>query len=360
MSFALLRVGGLVHTFPSQCPTCFWFILRCYCSLLRRVERPLVYPLPERPPTHPSHTHVRDATLFSQDPITSYATSLPLLFLHRKEPCWRAATHALYLSSVSLSPRSLTPAPLPRSLELCSARARAPDAPAPPVACPLDPAPRARQLRRSVETQGSAVHEPAICGYVSLFRRRLDFFRPSLTVRFPSTGPFGCIARPAVAVAVDGLGVGVLTGNERLSFLLPRACPVLREGRGPRAVDAVEGRHFCACLYGWFCLSCKSSPRPSDVGLVLRALAPPLELIRGFCPTCMNAGLDGVVPDGPAGPGLAGVLVHGNLNLQWEKMGETVWCPLRTVRSNAQCPLLYVPRPLLNTLSFCLGLVGVK
>ncbi len=64
------------------------------------------------------------------------------------------ATHALYFSLVSLSPRSLTPASLQRALELCTSLALALDAPAPPVACPLDPAPRARVAQgRSVETQ---------------------------------------------------------------------------------------------------------------------------------------------------------------------------------------------------------------
>lgn len=202
MLFSAL-VAWCTH-FPFQYPICFWFILRCYCSLLRRVERPLLYPLPERLSIQQSHTNARDSPLFSQEPITSYATSLPLLFLHRKEPCWSVATHALYLSSVSLSPRSLTPDPLQRSLELFSAPARVPDAPAPPVACPLDPAPRARQPGGSLETQGSAVHEPAICGYVSLFRRPLDFSTRHLTCPFPVHRPFGCIARPAVAVAVDG------------------------------------------------------------------------------------------------------------------------------------------------------------
>ena len=75
----------------------------------------------------------------------------PFLFLHRKESCAGVlATHALYLSSVSLSPRSLTPAPLQRSLELCISLSCAPDAPGPPVACPLDPAPRARLVKDAV------------------------------------------------------------------------------------------------------------------------------------------------------------------------------------------------------------------
>ncbi|KAJ4991038.1 hypothetical protein SVAN01_03388 [Stagonosporopsis vannaccii] len=63
-------------------------------------------------------------------------------------------THALYLSLVSLSPRSLTPAPLQRALELCTSLPCTSDVPAPPVACPLDPVRRAlRGQGRSVETQ---------------------------------------------------------------------------------------------------------------------------------------------------------------------------------------------------------------
>lgn len=77
-SFALLRVGGLVHTFPSQHPICFWFILRCHCSLLRRVERPLLIPC-STTFNHPSHERTR-STFVLQDPISSYATSFPLLF----------------------------------------------------------------------------------------------------------------------------------------------------------------------------------------------------------------------------------------------------------------------------------------
>jgi hypothetical protein len=140
-SFALLRVGGLVHTFPSQHPICFWFILRCHCSLLRRVERPLLIPC-STTFNHPSHERTR-STFVLQDPISSYATSFPLLFfiVGVVLECSVACVVSIFGQSVPEVPYVRSSPALPGTLP---APARAPDAPAPPVACPLDPAPRAR------------------------------------------------------------------------------------------------------------------------------------------------------------------------------------------------------------------------
>jgi hypothetical protein len=77
---------------------------------------------------------------------------------------------------------------------------------------------------------GCAVHEPAICGHVSLFRRPLDF-STLFGVRFPSTGPLVASQDPLWLSLLTRLGVGVLTDNERCSFLLPAPCLCLSRGR---------------------------------------------------------------------------------------------------------------------------------
>ena len=83
-------------------------------------------------------------------------------------------------------------------------------------------------------------------------------------------------------------------------------------------------------MWGWFCVR----------------FAPPLELIRGFCPTCVKGG-SGVVWCQMAleDPRSQGGLVH---MYSGRKARETVWRPLRTVDSKCQCPLMYVPRPLVT------------
>ncbi|KAF2624157.1 hypothetical protein BU25DRAFT_162560 [Macroventuria anomochaeta] len=112
----------------------------------------------------------------------------PSPFPHRKESCVGVlATHALYLSSVSLSPRSLTPAPLqhaPGTLHFASSRARCARS---SRGLPVGPGPsRAPGQGCSVETQVSAVHEPAICGYDRSFAASSTFSTRSIS---HTTGP---------------------------------------------------------------------------------------------------------------------------------------------------------------------------
>ena len=113
--------------------------------------------------------------------------------------------------------------------------------------------------------------------------------------KFPST--LSVSPSPALcAVSQDplrllfggGRGVGVLTGNER--YVFPPAV-VLRLsalrgvlGRGRQMLLKVD-IFVPVCTAGFvISVTCKSSPRPSDVGLVLAcAFAPPLELICGIC-----------------------------------------------------------------------------
>ena len=116
MSLALLCVVwiGVLH-FPINTQFVFWFILRCHCSAFAGALRdPSCIPCSNAcQSSFPSHTYARDAMCFlaGVDPELCDHTP-PLLFFIVGELCWSAATHALYLSLVSLSPRSLTPDPL--------------------------------------------------------------------------------------------------------------------------------------------------------------------------------------------------------------------------------------------------------
>lgn len=113
----------LVYTFSSQYLYLFLvhsvLLLLCICEALRD---PSCIPCLESKSIFISSHNVRTrlpCLFFWQESITSYATTHPLLFsIMVREWCGVLATHALYLSLVSLSPRSLTPDPLQRILEL--------------------------------------------------------------------------------------------------------------------------------------------------------------------------------------------------------------------------------------------------
>lgn len=87
---------------------------------MRSVERPLLYPLSrEHVNSHLSHVRTRPPCLFLAGVDHELCDHTPPpFFIIVREPRGVLATHALYLSLVSLSPRSLTPDPLQRILEL--------------------------------------------------------------------------------------------------------------------------------------------------------------------------------------------------------------------------------------------------
>jgi hypothetical protein len=153
----------------------------------------------------------------------------PSFFHHRKGVARCACeTHALYLSLVSLSPRSLTPDPLQRVLELWhfpSLRARRARS---FRGLPVGPWPLARALSRPQcwRRRRCVVHEPAICGYESLIRRPLESFDMSVS---HTTGPL-VVSQDPLWLSLGGNGDGVLTGNER--YVFPPAQPTLGALRG--------------------------------------------------------------------------------------------------------------------------------
>lgn len=137
------------------------------------------------------------------------------------------ATHALYLSLVSLSPRSLTPDPLQRILELCtfpSLRARRARS---FRGLPVGPGPsRALCQGRSV---GDA--DDALCTnrqYVDMNRSFAALSNFDLSVSH-TTGPLVASQDP-LWLSLGGNGDGVLTGNER--YVFPPTQPTLGALRG--------------------------------------------------------------------------------------------------------------------------------
>lgn len=129
--------------------------LLCFCG---RVERPLVYPLLRTNGklfSHPTCTHGMAVYLLLQAGMTSYATTLPASFFFIvRSVVLECLRRMRCISLWSVCPRGpLRPILSSTRLELCTSLARAADAPAPPVACPLDPAPRRAWRGCSVETQ---------------------------------------------------------------------------------------------------------------------------------------------------------------------------------------------------------------
>ena len=123
----------------------------------------------------------------------------PRFFIIVSESRGVLATHALYLSLVSLSPRSLTPDPLQRILVLWhfpSLRARRARS---SRGLPVGPGPS----RVPVRTQCRDA-DCVLCTnrqYVDMIAHSPPSRIPFRLVRFSYHRPFGCIARPAVAVA---------------------------------------------------------------------------------------------------------------------------------------------------------------
>ena len=134
------------YIFLSNTPTCilvhFALSLLCFCWTLRD---PSCIPCLRKIPIAFNLTCTHEIQNVSlQESITSYATTLPLSFyfiVRRVVLEWLRRMRCISLRSVC--PRG--PLRLILSsmrLELCISLPRTPDAPAPPVACPLDPAPR--------------------------------------------------------------------------------------------------------------------------------------------------------------------------------------------------------------------------
>jgi hypothetical protein len=175
-SFALLRVGGLVHTFPSQHPICFWFILRCHCSLLRRVERPLLIPC-STTFNHLSHERTR-STFVLQDPISSYATSFPLLFfiVGVVLECSVACVVSLFGQSVPEVPYARSSPALPGTPPAPAANARRARS---SCGLPVGPGPSCARTRSKAETQAVRCTSRQ---YVDMYRSfaALSTFRPFL------------------------------------------------------------------------------------------------------------------------------------------------------------------------------------
>ena len=176
-----------------------------------------------------SHMYARDAHVFlcrSRSRVMRAHSPSP--FLHSRRVVVECLRRMRCISLWSVCPRGpLRPLLSSAHLELCISLPRAPDAPAPPVACPLDPAPRARQVKAAMSRRRlCAVHEPAICGYDRSFAA-LSIFS-TLSVSF-TTGPLVASQDP-LWLLLGGNGVGVLTGNERYFF--PPAFPTSRTLRG--------------------------------------------------------------------------------------------------------------------------------
>lgn len=160
-------------------PICFWFILRCYCSLLRRVERPLLHSLLELcnlapPPFRRSRVGAqRRMRCISLRSVCPRGPLRPLLS--------RTPLELLSATGPGRAPRPLlpwrarwTPAPPARGSGTQRLRRRA-------VPC---------TSRQYVDMYRSFA---AVSNFFSTVQR---------TLRFRAHRPFGCIARPAVAVAV--------------------------------------------------------------------------------------------------------------------------------------------------------------
>lgn len=204
----------------------FCALLLCICGTLRD---PSCIPCSECMPIFiTSHVRTRLFVFFAGVDHELCDHMPPPFFFIVRELRGVSATHALYLSLVSLSPRSLTPGPLQRILELCTSLHCASDAPAPPVACPLDPAPQARSVKAAVfETQMMRCARPGnmwICIAHSPPSR--FFFDSSISY---TTGPL-VVSQDPLWLLLGGNGDGVLTDNER--YVFPPTQPTLDALRG--------------------------------------------------------------------------------------------------------------------------------
>lgn len=225
-----LRCVDWCLTISYQYPICilvhFALSLLCLCG---GVERPLLYPLLECMSIFFSISHVRTRChvfLAGVDPELCDHTP-PLLFFIVGELCWSAATHALYLSLVSLSPRSLTPDPLQHAsgtLHFPFSRVRRARS---SRGLPVGPGPS----RVPVRTQC----RDADC-VLCTNRQYVDMIAHSPPSRLSSTlsvslttGPL-VVSQDPLRLSLGGNGVGVLTDNER--YVFPPTVPASHTLRG--------------------------------------------------------------------------------------------------------------------------------